>query len=91
MTFRYKPGIGVPYEQQGLIYFTSLLYAEQPERVKNRINALCRECGGDHWEALFEFVTGTETATEICRRHYVGRSTLYRSVQRYYQRFAKSM
>lgn len=87
MTFRYKPGLGVPYEQQGWIYFTSRLYGSMPERVRREIESLCHICGGEHWAALMDFVTGDDSATAICRRHYISRSTLYRAVRRYYQRF----
>ncbi len=85
--FRFKPGICVPYERQGVVYFTSRTYRDQPERVKRKIEGLCRTCAGEYWRALFEFVTTDESATKICMEHYIGRATLFRAVKKYYESF----
>lgn len=85
MAFRFRPGLGVSYERQGLIYFTSRTYADQPKRVRDRIDRLCRECGGDHADALREFVTTDADCAAVCRRFFVSSCTLYRAVRRYYR------
>jgi len=85
--FRYKAGICVSYERQGYIYFASLLYRELPEKSRETIRELCRQAGGDYWEALLAFVTTDAGAEYVCRRHYLSRSTLYRAVRRYYEGF----
>lgn len=89
--FRYKAGIDVSYARQGYIYFTSLLYRELPERSRERIRALCRQAGGEYWEALLEFVTTEAGADRICQEHYLSRSTLERAVRRYYEAFPRRL
>ena len=42
--FRYRPGLGVSYARQGYIYFASLLYRELPERRREKLRQLCRQC-----------------------------------------------
>lgn len=85
--FRYKRSVPVSYDRQGYIYFMSRLFRELPERQRGDILSLCRECGGEYAEALLEFVTTDKTATEICMRHSISRSTLERVVRRYYMMF----
>lgn len=87
MSFRYRPGLGVPYERQGLVYFTSRCYDHQSERMRRKIDRLCQECGGEHEEALREFVTTDAGAAAICRRRFVSKGALYRAVRQYYERF----
>lgn len=85
--FRFKRSIPVSYDRQGYIYFVSRLFRELPEQKRREIMRLCQECGGEYRDALLEFVTTDATATEICMKHNVSRSTLERAVRRYYTRF----
>ena len=55
--FRFKKSVPVSYDRQGYIYFTSRLYEELPPRAQQVIVNLCLECGGEYYQALFEFVT----------------------------------
>lgn len=87
--FRFKRSIPVSYDRQGYIYFTSRLFRDLPERQRQEILDLCRECGGEYAAALLEFVTSDATATEICMKHNVSRSTLERAVRRYYMGFGR--
>lgn len=87
--FRFKRSIPVGYDRQGYIYFVSRLFQDLPERQQREILAVCRESGGEYSGALLEFVTTDATATEICMRHNVSRSTLERAVRRYYVNFGK--
>lgn len=89
--FRYKSGIPVSYNRQGYIYFQSLLYKELTDQDQIRIRQLCRECAGQYWRALLEFVTTDADATYIESRHHVSRSTLYRCVREYYVRFPRKL
>lgn len=89
--FRYKAGIDVSYARQGYIYFTSLLYRELPERSRERIRSLCRQAGGEYWEALLEFVTTEAGAEKICQKYYLSPSTLGRARKRYYEAFPKRL
>ena len=88
--FRYKKSIRMPYQRQGYIFFVSKLYKELPPAAQRKILDLCHECGGENWQALFEFVTTGAGATALCMKHYIAsETTLYRMVREYYQKFPK--
>lgn len=89
--FRFKRSLPVGYNRQGYIYFKSLLFRELGEREREKIVQLCRECGGESWRALLEFVTTDLTATQVCLKHYISQSTLERMVKSYYTRFPRWM
>lgn len=85
--FRYKKSVPLSYERQGYIYFKSRCYQELPVTEQHRILNLCIETGGKHYQALFEYMTTDESATSVCIRHYLSRSTLERVVRKYYINF----
>ena len=85
--FRYKSGINVSYNRQGYIYFLSRRYKELAPEEQQGIVKLCLESGGEYYQALFEFVTTDVTATALSLKHYIGKSTLYRCVRKYYEGF----
>ena len=89
--FRFKSGIKVSYEKQGYIYFTSLRFRELSPGRQQKILNLCAQCGGEHHRALFEFVTTDASATAICGKHYLSKSTLYRIVRQYYEKFPEQL
>ena len=89
--FRYKRSVAVSYDRQGLIYFLSKLYAELPGRKQEQILNLCLECGGEYYQALFEFVTTDAGATNVCMHHHLSRSTLERAVRKYYEQFPREL
>lgn len=91
MRFRFKRGIPVDYDQQGYIYFTSRRYKQLTRKQQEKIRSLCREAGGEHAEALFEFVTTDSGAVEVCARFYISESTLERVVKKYYLAFQKNL
>ena len=73
--FRFKSGVKVDYNRQGYIYFTSRLYKDLPEEDQRVILNLCLEHGGESYQALFEFVTTDATATAVCMKHCLSKST----------------
>ncbi len=90
--FRFKRGIRVGYVRQGYIYFCSLLYKTLPKGKKKIIDDLCRECGGEYWEALREFVTTENVNAEaIALKYFISESTLYRAVRKYYESFPRTL
>ena len=91
MAFRYKPAVRVGYARQGYIYFKSLIYNDLNPEEKRRIMLLCKESGGEYYRALFEFVTTQDGTTVICLRHYIGKTTLFRMVKRYYENFPRDL
>lgn len=89
--FRFKKAIPVDYDTQGYIYFLSKRYHCLPAPAKRRIEGLCRTAGGEHHQALLEFVTTDAGADSVCARHYLSQSTLERAVRRYYLEFEKQL
>jgi hypothetical protein len=89
--FRYKKSVPVSYERQGYIYFASRLYRELTEEQQHKLLLLCLQCGGEHYQALFEFVTTDAGATAVCMKHFLSRSTLERAVRRYYESFPQNL
>ena len=89
--FRFKSGVKADYNRQGYIYFTSRRYRELDEAAQQKILNLCLEHGGESYQALFEFVTTDATATAVCMKHCLSKSTLHRMVRRYYEDFPKKL
>lgn len=88
MPFRYKRGIRASYARQIYIYSVSLNYENLSAAQQKKIKKLCEAAGGEHSEALFEFVTTDATATAVCMKHYIAsRTTLYNAVKVYYENF----
>lgn len=58
-----------------------------PKIKREQIEAHCRNVGGEHWRALFAYVTSDKGLTAICMRFYVSESTLKRRIKRYYEEF----
>ena len=59
MSFRCRPGLGVPYERQGLIYFTSRTYQDQPSGSGQDRQAV-PGCGGEHADAAGVLTTDAD-------------------------------
>lgn len=90
--FRYKRGIDVSYEKQGYIHFCCRRFPELTAERQEAIWRLCRAAGGEHAEALFEFVTTQDTATAICQRHFIAsRTSLYRVVKKFYESWPEEL
>ena len=89
--FRFKKAIAVEYNRQGLIYFTSRAYKTLSAAQQKKILNLCAECGGEDYQALFEFVTTDVGATAVCVQHHLSQSTLERVVRKYYESFPKRL
>lgn len=87
MGFRYRPGLGVSYERQGLIFFTSRTYQDQPLRTRQKIERICRAAAGEHWRALLRYITTDAGTVAVCQEYHVGEATLCRAVRRYYRMF----
>lgn len=89
--FRYKKSVPVSYERQGYIYFASRLYRELTEEQQRKLLNLCLQCGGEHYQALFEFVTTDTKATALSMKHFLSKKTLYRAVRKYYENFPEKL
>lgn len=85
MSFKKLRGVRLPEEKQGLIRYTCLNYAAASRRTRDKIERLCRECGGEHERALFAVMTTKRSITSIALEHYVGERTLYRMRRDFYE------
>lgn len=71
-----------------MIYFTCMTYDKQPKDVQEKIKRLCRECGGEHAEALFMLLTRENISVPwIERTYFVSDSVLYERRKRFYERW----
>lgn len=89
MSFRKLRGVALPEEKQGLIRYTCLTYQEQPRWVREKIDRLCRECGGEHAKALHAVLCTRESMTAIAMRHHVSESVLYERRKAFYESWYK--
>lgn len=88
MSFRKLRGVKRPHREQGLIYFTCVNYDKQPKAVQEKIRRLCRECGGEHEQALFALMTRENISVPWLEREYhVSDSVLYERRKRFYERW----
>ena len=90
-SFRYKRSIPIRYEDQGFIYFLSKRYRQLSAAERKQVRSICAKVGGDHKEALLEFVTTDTEAAAVCAKYYISESTLERAVRRYYIAFAQHL
>lgn len=86
--FKKLRGVNRPYREQGLIRFTCLNYEKQPKAVQEKIRRLCKECGGEHEEALFVLMTRENISVPwLERTYYVSDSVLYERRKRFYEKW----
>ncbi len=85
MSFKKLRGVGLPEEKQGLVRFTCLDFADQPEHIREKILRLCRVAAGPYDAALWEVMCTRESITGIAMRHHVSESVLYRARKEFYE------
>ena len=84
--FKKRRGIHIPYEKQGLIYFTCVNYNDMPEDIQNKVSDLCNEVGKEYADVLFEVVTSSKRSIRsISIENHVSESLLYRYRKRFYE------
>ncbi len=85
--FRYKKGSKTSYNKQGYIFFISKCYTNLEVNKQKIILNLCILHGGEHWKALFEYITTDTSAEEIAQRHGITKPILYTMMWKYYDSF----
>lgn len=83
--FKKIRSIKLPYRRQGLIYFTCRDYENQPPKVKDKINRMCYEIGGELNAVLFEIMTGEMSVKEAAIKYYINEKALYRMRKKFYE------
>ena len=84
MSFKKMRSVNLSYNKQGEIYFILHNYAEQPEEVRRKIDALCGVVGKYHYRALFRALTTDEPLNRIAREFYISALQLYRLKSKFY-------
>ena len=84
--FKKRRGIHIPYEKQGLIYFTCVNYEDLPDDVAQKITDLCNEVGKEHSLALFEVVTNSNKSIRaLAIEHHISETQLYHYRKKFYE------
>lgn len=84
--FKKLRSIHIPYNTQGLIYFTCLNYKNQPFEIQRKINNLCLEVAGEHYRALFALMTDdTRSVRSVAIEHYISETQLYYYRKKFYE------
>lgn len=85
--FKKRRGIHIPYNKQGLIYFTCVNIDEMPEEVQNKIYNLCQDIGGDdYYEVLFKVVTDSNRSIRsLAMEYHINEMSLYRFRKKFYE------
>ena len=75
--FRKRRGIHIPYNKQGLIYFTCVNVKDMPQEVQQKILNLCIEVAGEDYKALYEVVTNDKKSVLSISLEYFINEKLY--------------
>ena len=84
--FKKRRGIHIPYDKQGLIYFTCVNHKDMPEDVQTKIKLLCDEVGKEHSQALYQVVTdSTKSIRALAMEHHISETQLYYYRKKFYE------
>ena len=84
--FKKRRGIKLPYNKQGLIYFTCVNHRDMPEHIQDKIADLCDEVGGEYSEALYKVVTDSNRSVRsLAIEYHTSERTLYRCRKKFYE------
>lgn len=86
--FKKRRGIHIPYNKQGLIYFTCMNVREMPEDVQQKILNLCVEVGKEDYKALYEVLTNdNKSVLSISLEYFLSEKRLYRLRKEFYEKW----
>ena len=86
--FRKRRGIHIPYNKQGLIYFTCVNVKDVPQEVQQKILNLCIEVAGEDYKALYEVVTNDKKSVlSISLEYFINEKRLYRLRKEFYEKW----
>lgn len=84
--FKKRRGIHIPYNKQGLIYFTCMNYEDMPQDIQAKIRNLCWDITMEHCEALFKVLTDSdETIRSVSFKYHISETQLYYYRKRFYE------
>lgn len=86
VTFKKRRGVHIPYNKQGLIYFTCVNVKDMPEEVQKKILNLCIEVAGEHYAALYTMLTDdTKNVHGIAMEYHLSETQLYHYRKKFYE------
>lgn len=86
--FKKRRGIHIPYNKQGLIYFTCMNVREMPEDIQQKILILCVEVGKEDYKALYEVLTNdNKSVLSISLEYFLSEKRLYRLRKEFYEKW----
>ncbi len=85
--FKKRRGIKIPYNKQGLIYFTCVNYNDMPEDVQEKIKKLCDDIGGKEYaEVLYKVVTDSnKSIRSLAMEYHISETQLYHYRKKFYE------
>lgn len=86
--FRKRRGIHIPYNKQGLIYFTCMNVKDMPQEVQQKILNLCIEVGKEDYKALYEVVTNDKKSVlSVSLEYFINEKRLYKLRKEFYEKW----
>lgn len=86
--FKKRRGIHIPYNKQGLIYFTCMNANDMPEDVRRKILNLCIEVSGEHFKALYAVLTDdTKNIHSVAMEFHISETQLYLYRKNFYEKW----
>lgn len=86
--FKKRRGIHIPYNRQGLIYFTCINVRDMPDEIQNKILNLCIEVAGENYRALYAALTDdTKNIHGIALEYHISETQLYFLRKNFYERW----
>ena len=84
--FKKRRGIHIPYNKQGLIYFTCVNHKDMPVHIQNKIVRLCNEVGKEYSEVLYKVVTDSNKSIRaLAMEYHISETQLYHYRKRFYE------
>lgn len=84
--FKKRRGIKLPYNKQGIIYFTCMNYDDLSEDVQQKILSLCQDVGKEHALVLFEVMTNSSRSIRsLAMEHHISETQLYHYRKKFYE------
>lgn len=86
--FKKRRGIHIPYNKQGLIYFTCMNIKDMPEVVQQKVLNLCVEVGKEDCKALYDVLTNdNKSILSISLEYHLNEKKLYRMRKEFYEKW----
>ena len=84
--FKKRRGIHIPYEQQGLIYFTCVNHKDMPDEIQDKIQRLCQEVGKEYADVLYKVVTDNKRSIRsLAIEYHISERQLYHYRKKFYE------